>query len=144
MISGRSTPSATNATTCAGGRLGSFRFGAISLGEPAIAFKAEGGGRYQLLHRSAALGALADRWIGEFLAKFELVIAMLTLILINRHFYIPPFCTVLHNLHIQYKNYASGLSIRECRCLQNRAGSGWEADCLKSLFEVKSVLDKYK
>jgi hypothetical protein len=52
------------------------------------------------LHGPAALGACAGRRIGEFLAKFELVIAILTLILINRHCYIPPFCAVLHYLFV--------------------------------------------
>jgi hypothetical protein len=56
------------------------------------------------LHGSAALGALAGRWIREFLAKLELVIALLTLILINRHLYIPPFCVVLHNRSVSLFN----------------------------------------
>jgi hypothetical protein len=56
------------------------------------------------LHGSAALWALTGHWIGEFLAKLELVIAILTLILINRHFYIPPFFAVLHNLSVSTFN----------------------------------------
>jgi hypothetical protein len=112
----------TTAPSRASRRLGGFRFRTVSLGEPPVSFKAEGGSRNHLLHGSAALGALAGRWIGEFLAKLELVIAILTLILINRHFYIPPFCAVLHNLvcyYIQYKNYASCLSIYAYCHLQN-------------------------
>jgi hypothetical protein len=63
------------------------------------------------LHGPAALGALAGRWIGEFLAKLELMIAMLTLILINRHFYIPPFCAVLHYLFVSLFNIEIMLTV---------------------------------
>jgi hypothetical protein len=95
--SGGSMPPAT-ASSRASRRLGRFRFRTVSLFEPSAPLKAEGGRRNHLLHASAALGALVGRWIGEFLAKLELVVTVLTFILINRHFYIPPFCAVLHNL----------------------------------------------
>lgn len=101
--SGGSMPP-TTAPSRTSRRLGGFRFRAVSLAEPPIPFKAEGGRRNHLLHGSAAFGALAGRWIGEFLAKLELVITVLTLILINRHFYIPPFCAVLHNLSVTMFN----------------------------------------
>lgn len=73
------------ATSRTGSGFWGIGFGAVTLGEPAAPLKAECGGRDQFCNLTAALGALADRGIGKFLAHFKLMTANGTAVLVDGH-----------------------------------------------------------